>query len=71
MLDPTYDLDTSLLTGVAPPAYDFSGGSGDPTMSTTFGDRFGTNAFTPEMIAMLLQPQFADVSPPAPVPFTI
>ena len=71
MLDPTFDLDSSLLTGDAPPAYDIAGGAGDPTMSTTFGGNYGANTFTPEMIAMLLQPPFTDVSPSAPVPFTI
>lgn len=71
MLDPTYDLDTSLLSGNAPPAYDVVGGGGDPTMSTTFGDKFGANTLTPEMIAILLQSPLTNVAQSAPVPFTI
>jgi hypothetical protein len=40
--DATFGLDLDLLTGGAPPAYDFnSGGAGDPTMAATFGSGFG------------------------------
>lgn len=72
LLDPTFDLDTALLTGAAPPAYDIVGGGSDPTMSTTFGDKFGADQFTPEMIAMLLQPPFVAPAQSAPLaPVTI
>jgi hypothetical protein len=39
--DATFGLDLDLLTGTAPPAYDFTGGgAGDPTMAATFGSGF-------------------------------
>jgi hypothetical protein len=40
-VDQTFGLDLDLLIGAVPPAYDFNGGAGDPTMATTFGSGFG------------------------------
>lgn len=48
-IDATFSLDLDLLTGAAPPSYDFNGGAGDPTMATTFGTGFGYQTSAAEM----------------------
>lgn len=64
-VDPTFGLDLDLLTGAAPPSYNFNGGAVDPTMTTTFGSGFvfPTNPADMSNIADLFKGQqttFAD-----------
>ena len=49
-VDATFGLDLDLLTGAAPPSYDFNGGAGDPTMAATFGSGFGYQPSAADMI---------------------